>query len=233
MDGHSAGAWGSIAGILTLTMVRSWKAIAAPVARFLSARPAENRAMADHNHKLEWRNERIVNTDAWREACRCIYCHEEFVPASKLSSGGSHRHPIIVCNAGPSVRVGEGICICLREIDRLYKNDAEHWEAVESLKKIIATLEAENKAQGCRLDSERWRTLDDKKPPPGRGVLVWSPGNKCQYMAHWDGKKWQPWDLGAEERANLSHWKPLGPVPVGHGDAVITEETAVERHETK
>ncbi len=47
-------------------------------------RPAENQAMADHNHKLEWRNERIVNTDAWREACRCIYCHEEFVPASKL-----------------------------------------------------------------------------------------------------------------------------------------------------
>ena len=53
-----------------------------------------------------------------------------------------------------------------------------------------------------------WNPIGNR-PKPGTGVLVYTPSNKCQYMAYWDGKRWRPWNMGETERQEITHWKKL------------------------
>jgi len=63
----------------------------------------------------------------------------------------------------------------------------------------------------------QWTANSDKKPMPGHGVLVWSPSNRCCYMACWDGKAWKPWDASPERCAQLTHWMPVPDRPDSAG----------------
>lgn len=57
--------------------------------------------------------------------------------------------------------------------------------------------------------NSEWHDAESEKPKPRRGVLVWCPGNKCYYMACWDGERWQPWSIGAAEREGIAAWREV------------------------
>lgn len=49
----------------------------------------------------------------------------------------THMHPIPVCNAGPATKVGTGICICVREVNRLYSEANDLSSRLDSCKRAL------------------------------------------------------------------------------------------------
>lgn len=92
--------------------------------------------------------------------------------------------------------------------------DREGWLADASYFRAAASLV--RLATAHLGDDSGWQNAETDKPKAGRGVRVWCPGNKCQYMAYWTGKAWKAWNIGAEELKGITHWQELSadpPVP--------------------
>lgn len=77
--------------------------------------------MSQHIHKLEWRRERIENTDDWRDAYRCAGCHEEFVPVSKLGTRDKLLREAIQCTKDGSWIMWADLVAWAKRVEELLK----------------------------------------------------------------------------------------------------------------
>lgn len=62
-----------------------------------------------------------------------------------------------------------------------------------------------------------WQPIETA-PKTSKAILVWCPGNLCQYMVTWDGYepncRWVIWGgFGASLHESPTHWHPLPPAP--------------------
>lgn len=69
-----------------------------------------------------------------------------------------------------------------------------------------------------RHEREGWVASRSRKPPAGRGALVYDEGTNCVFAGFWDGKRWWEWQAhdGAVDRPlqfRVRHWMPMPAAP--------------------